>query len=85
MPIDSTNIGDELTELLPAETTSIDHDHEREVVKRVILLMVPKNILISSLIVLPELKQAVICDKNNGCKLLEQRRSEYANELHLSS
>ena len=31
MHIDSTNIGDELTELLPAEPTNIDSDHESEV------------------------------------------------------
>ena len=31
MPIDTTNIGDELTKLLPAEPTNIDSDHESEV------------------------------------------------------
>ena len=32
-----------------------------------------------------ELKQAVACDKNSGCTLQEQRRSEFAYELLLSS
>ena len=33
----------------------------------------------------PELKRAVTCDKNSGCRLHEQRRSEFAYELHLPS
>ena len=31
-----------------------------------------------SLMQLPELKRAVTCDKNSGCRLHEQRRSEFA-------
>ena len=34
---------------------------------------------------LPELKRAVTCDKKSGCRLHEQKRSEFAYELHLSS
>ena len=40
-----------------------------------------KNSLSPLLMQLPELKRAVICDKNSGGKFHEQR-SEFANELH---
>ena len=43
------------------------------------------NILIFFTDALPELKRAVTCDKNSGYRLHEQRRSEFAYELHLSS
>ena len=33
---------------------------------------------------LPELKQAVTCDKNSGRRLYEQKGSEFAYEIHLS-
>ena len=38
-----------------------------------------------SLMQLSELKQAVTCGKNSGCRLDEKRRSEFTYELHLSS
>ena len=41
-----------------------------------------KKSLSPPLIQLPELKRAVTCDKNSGCRLHEQRRSEFAYELH---
>ena len=43
-----------------------------------------KNILISFTNAASCMKRAVNCDKNSGCRLHEQRRSEFSNELHLS-
>ena len=37
--------------------------------------------LSSSLMQLQELKRAVTCDKNSGCRLYEQMSSEFSNEL----
>ena len=44
------------------------------------LVMVPKISLSPPLMQLPELKQAVTCTKNSGCRLHEQRLSEFAYE-----
>ena len=41
-----------------------------------------KTSLSPSLMQLPELKRAVTCGKNSGCRLPEQWRSEFAYELH---